>query len=210
MHKVSILLLALPLIALVACQSAPAKKDKPAPTMEAPKEATMGGEPKEMEAPKAPALPPCEEEDDTCRVDRLGDTSVGFLKQGLPAKVIWDKLGPTESSEEPFEEGASGDILAPWGWASQGVEANMLFPNPEADPSEVRDFTVKAPFQGKTARGIGIGSSEEEVRAAYADCIDPRAGSPGRMVVAGSVYGGMFFDIQDGKVSSIFVGAGAE
>ena len=85
----------------------------------------------------------------------------------------------------------------------------MTAPDMTAPVNDHIAVTVFPPFEGKTSRGVGIGSTEEEVRAAYKNLIDPGS-RPGEMIIAGSVYGGVFFTIEDGKVTTIFIGAGAE
>jgi len=40
-------------------------------------------------------------------------------------------------------------------------------------------------------------------------CLTP-ALSPGKIFVAGSIYGGAIFNLKDGKVVQIFIGAAAE
>jgi len=56
-----------------------------------------------------------------------------------------------------------------------------------------------------------IGSTEREVVEAYGRFRDPEEDSEeGRSFVAGSVYDGMIFDFQDGRVIRIFLGSAAE
>jgi hypothetical protein len=206
-HASLFLLLALTLATLVACKSDSSTEAHAAPPAKAKAKKPVEAK---KEAPKKPALPPCGVDDDGCRVERLGSTSVGWLSEGLAAKKALEKLGPPTKKEARFEEGASGDFLEIWSWPAKGVSLDVTAPNMTDPVDKVRGFTVSAPFKGETARGISLGSTEAEVRAAYADCLDPRVDQKGQSVVAGSIYGGMFFSIKDGQVSSIFVGAGAE
>jgi len=62
----------------------------------------------------------------------------------------------------------------------------------------------------KTTRGIQLGSTRDEVLEAYADVINVDD-SRGNRIVAGSVYGGVFFflDYTD-KVEMIFIGTSTE
>ena len=157
-----------------------------------------------------PVLEPCDPEDEPCRVERAGAYKVGWLAEGVPVATVLEKLGEPDSKEERIEEEASGDIYEVWTWESAGVSADMLAADMTAPVTAVRYFTVSAPFDGKTPKGVGIGSTEEEVRAAYDGTFDPHFTRAGESLVAGSVYGGIFFRIEDGKVTTIFVGAGAE
>ena len=73
----------------------------------------------------------------------------------------------------------------------------------------VERFTVTAPCAWKTPQGIGVGSSEHEVRKAYSQLLDKEGQFPNQLVV-GSIYDGVIFHMKNGKVESIFVGAAAE
>ncbi|MCB9551920.1 MAG: hypothetical protein H6705_08560 [Myxococcales bacterium] len=162
--------------------------------------------------PPAPAAPaaagaPCGVEDDQCRVDRLGDVTLGPLRAGLSREALIAAFGEPATRSAPEEEGASGEWLTIWTWPAAGVSVTLSAPTEDGVPT-ARDFTVEAPFAGKTDRGIGIGAEIAAVRAAYADTLDPRA-SP-ESLIAGSVYGGVFFTVRAGRVTGIFVGAGAE
>lgn len=142
-----------------------------------------------------------------CRIERLGSTQVGWLDQGTTLAQLKERLGEPDSVTEPEEEGASGDIFQIFVWEKSGVEVDGRAAGSQGELA-VHSFTVKAPFEGQTARCVGLGSSREQVTTAYADVRDPNSQSS---LIAGSIYGGMFFffDEQD-RVSSIFVGAGAE
>ncbi len=149
---------------------------------------------------------PCAADDDNCRIERLGDVRLGWLREGMPRADVIAKLGEPAEVEKPWEEGATGEWVSENRWPKAGV--SILFSaNSEGGSQTARGITVRAPFAEKTDRGVGIGSSEAEVRAAYAGTFDPRPSG----LVAGSVYGGVFFDFDDaGRVVSIFIGPGAE
>ena len=71
-------------------------------------------------------------------------------------------------------------------------------------------MSIFSPFSGKSAEGIGIGSSKNEVRAAYSDMINMEDSSE-KVIVLGSVYWGVHFHFSDeGVVESITFGADAE
>lgn len=190
----------------------PLSEVDPAPLDEAP--AARSGrmaDPIDDEAPPAeppvppPAVAPCASDDDTCRIDRLGDVQIGWLKEGMPRAAIIAQLGEPARREGPMEEGATGEWITFAAWPAAGISIDFSATT-EGGAQTARGITVVAPFAGKTDRGIGIGSTEGAVRAAYGDALDPRGG-----LVAGSVYGGVFFGLDDqGRVSRIFVGPGAE
>jgi hypothetical protein len=61
----------------------------------------------------------------------------------------------------------------------------------------------------RTSKGISIGSSYQEVEQAYKDYMNPEF-SNRESIVAGSIYGGVVFSFEKGKVKSVFVGAASE
>jgi len=177
----------------------------PAPNPETPESSPAAAK----EAAEA-ELAPCGDDDEMCRVDRLGQVTVGTWDGSeTPAELIAE-WGEPEKKGERFTEEASGDIVEMWTWSAKGVTVEMLATDMSGAPAMSRGITVRAPYAGKTDRGVGIGSTEEEVLEAYAGIIDPAGTQDGSMVVAGSIYGGVFFTIVEGKVTEIFVGAGAE
>ncbi|MCA9537434.1 MAG: hypothetical protein KC620_01020, partial [Myxococcales bacterium] len=162
------LLMAVAAFSLFACAG------RPVPAPSAPVEAAPPETPV-VEAPNAvDPLPPCEMEDDECRVNRLGDTSLGWLKAGLSREALTERLGKPAEENGPFEEGATGEFVTTVSWPTAGIEGT-LSANDAESPATLRDYTVQAPFAEKTERGIGIGSTEAEVRAAYGDAFDPRS-----------------------------------
>ena len=179
-----------------------------------------------------PAEAPCVDTEtisaESCRVERLGEERfesptlgrLGALGLGLPMSDVIAVLGPADEVGEPFEEGATGEIVTTYAWKKLGIRIDSARGSgePTGDPAGTspttleyaRSIDVSAPFPGKTRRGIAIGSSEADVLGAYAAMIDPMATQAGEKVVAGSLFGGMIFEIEGGRVSSIFLGAAAE
>ena len=154
-------------------------------------------------------LPPCEPDNEGCRSERVGQESLGWITADVSVETIKEKLGEPSKKEERILMEATGDHVETWAWKDAGVQLEMTAPDMTAPVNDHIAVTVFPPFDGKTSRGVGIGSTEEEVRAAYKNLIDPGS-RPGEMIIAGSVYGGVFFTIEDGKVTTIFIGAGAE
>lgn len=192
---------------LALCLSACAKTSPQAPPDKPPTQAAV-----ECVAPTPdPSLPACEAEDDACRVERMGSTQVGWLDQGTPLEAVKARLGEPDSVTEPQEEGASGEIFQIFVWEKAGVEIDGRAGDQQGTLM-VHSFTVQAPFAGQTARCIGLGSSRAQVVEAYGHVRDPNtADEPQRPFIAGSIYGGMFFYFDEqGQVSTIFVGPGAE
>ncbi|MCA9518913.1 MAG: hypothetical protein KC635_28450 [Myxococcales bacterium] len=156
-------------------------------------------------------LPPahCAPEDSECREAAMAGEHVGWLRLGLTADDLVSRLGPPAEKGEPEEWGADGLFHAQWSWPAAGVEADMTS-NTADGPQTVDGFTVSPPFDGTTARGIGVGASREAVEKAYATLGATDHEANDSLLVAGSVFGGVFFRFDSGKVVSIFVGAGAE
>ncbi len=100
------------------------------------------------------------------------------------------------------------------------VGAGVAFPGTGAHASDelgekggaktILNITAEAPCKLATSRGIQIGSTEEALAKSYRDVQNKEASEPGKFFVAGSLYGGVMFHLEDGKVAQIFIGAAAE
>ncbi len=74
---------------------------------------------------------------------------------------------------------------------------------------KINSILISEPCTLKTKKQIGIGDSQQAVKAAYADFIDKES-SDATTIVAGTVYGGLLFTLEGEKVKTIFIGASAE
>ena len=74
----------------------------------------------------------------------------------------------------------------------------------------IESITITSPSILQTQRGIRIGSTEAEVIKAYGRFQNAEDSKQGELFVAGSIFGGVMFDFQQGRVSRIFIGAAAE
>ena len=133
---------------------------------------------------------------------------VGKLHLGLSEKevkqIIPDK--PTRGPDELM--GADGAYHQEWKYAAAGISLDMASEK-KGGPKSIDSISVTSPSKLQTQRGIGIGSSEAEVAKAYGPFRNAEDSTPERFV-AGSNFGGVIFDFQQGKVSGIFIGAAAE
>jgi len=192
-------------LAALGCKTSKPAEDTDGPKETSPAEATPESQPAKADK----KLPPCEPDDENCRVERLGAESVGWITGDITVEKVKEKLGePEEKGERNLWE-ATGDHVETWTWKSAGVQLDMTAPDMTSPVNDIYSVTVFAPFDGKTSRGVGIGSSAEEVREAYEGMIEEGT-SREDLIIAGSIYGGAFFRIKDGAVESIFIGAGAE
>lgn len=143
------------------------------------------------------------------------EESFGPLSLGMKSAELVRVLGEPES-RPPFEEmAATGERIAEWAWPTQGVSAMM---SDGADGPVLVSLTLTAPSELRANYGgVGLGSTRDEVLAAYADVPvapddDPRE-SPDRPdhVRLGNPYECLSFRLTDGRVTVIFLGStGAE
>lgn len=140
--------------------------------------------------------------------------SIGGIALGDPAPKVEAAFGAPASKGEVVEWAATGDRTATWSW-NEGLRFEMA-ESSDGSPPTVHSMTMAAPSTRTTSRGVGIGTAYADVERIYAPFRgqgreegEPEQWGPEGMIV-GSVYGGTFFDFTDGKVSNVFVGAGAE
>lgn len=73
----------------------------------------------------------------------------------------------------------------------------------------VHSVTIGEGSDLKTSRNMGIGSTAAQIREAYGALINSEE-SKDSVLVVGSIYGGLIFNLRDGKAVQIFLGAAAE
>lgn len=141
--------------------------------------------------------------------DIMNSEHFGPLRLGLSQAAVVAQFGkPASKSKEVFEA-ATGDYVENWSYPSRGLSLHMAGAK-KGGAKTVSGITLKAPCKLASARGIRIGSTDNDVRKAYAKKeLDKDFTRPG-FIVAGSIYGGIMFTITGGRVTSIFLGAGAE
>jgi hypothetical protein len=135
--------------------------------------------------------------------------SVGPVRLGMTESELLAVLGQPDEESEAQEWGSDGMKHSDWAYKALGLSVNMSdSANPE---SEFTVFSVSAtaPCTEATQRGIKIGDKKDAVTVTYADAINPEDSSENEVVV-GSIFGGLIFYIENGAVSSIFIGAAAE
>jgi hypothetical protein len=144
--------------------------------------------------------------------DIMASGSIGGLKLGTAAEQVAAAVAgvPTKGKDAVWE--AIGQAVQEWVYPEAGLAFHMVS-DAVGGPKSVLSIKVRHPAKAKTERGIGIGSTKTEVLKAYAAFkSDPEEGFFGDADIhlVGSIYGGMIFTFEDGKVATIFLGAAAE
>lgn len=136
---------------------------------------------------------------------------LGKLSLGLSDRDAVAELGDPESKTPAEERGVDGMLQSVWIWPARGVELVMVATTADgADgPFTVDSIRALAPCELTTDKGIAIGATREQVTAAYGKDINTEESRPDSIVV-GSIYGGVIFAVEGDKVTTIFIGAGAE
>ncbi|MDX2091410.1 MAG: hypothetical protein SFX73_26355 [Kofleriaceae bacterium] len=160
---------------------------------------------KSPKAPGTPTKPPTELGDPTSE-------TIGGISLGTTAARVEAILGPAYEKGPAQEMAATAETISTWRW-NTGVTLTMSETPP---PLKVHSINIVAPSKLTTSRGVGIGTTRAEVERIYKAFLgtgrqpdEPDHTSPESLII-GSVYGGTFFSFADGKVTEIFVGAGAE
>ncbi|MGO9174815.1 MAG: hypothetical protein ACLQED_01530 [Desulfobaccales bacterium] len=137
-----------------------------------------------------------------------GKEQVGPLRYGLGEKEV-HQIIPGKPGRGPEELwGADGQYHQEWKYPEAGIVLGMVSKKKGGSKS-IATITITSPSTLKTQRGIGIGSTESEVAKAYGPFRNAEVSTPERFV-AGSDFGGVIFNFDQGKVSNIFIGAAAE
>lgn len=139
----------------------------------------------------------------------LKEERIGPLRVDQPAAEA-ERLIPCPVQRGPVELwGADGEYHQTWTVPACGLTLDLSAAE-SAGPQTIRAITLTAPSSWKTARGIGISSTEREVMVAYGRDRNAEESQVGSLFVAGSVYGGLLFTFEAGRVIQIFLGAAAE
>lgn len=134
---------------------------------------------------------------------------LGALKIGVPRAAAMKILGSPSKSGKVEQWEADGMFHQQVEFKSAGVILNLVSKS-KGSLQTVGSITAMAPCQLATAGGIRLGSTESEVIKTYRRHYNKEDSAAGSLVVAGSIYGGVTFEISKGKVSQIFIGASAE
>lgn len=137
------------------------------------------------------------------------DLTLGFLRRNLKQDSIVLMLGEPDSIGVEILEGAEGTFVQDWYYLSKGINL-VLYSEEKGDQKNICSILISEPCTYKTERGIGIGDKSSEVISVYKEYIDYSISDSTKSMVVGSIYDGMIFSLENGKVNKIFIGSAAE
>lgn len=142
----------------------------------------------------------------------LDNESLGRLRIGLSESQVRTVVQGKPQKGENIFWGANGEYGQQWHYPAQGLTLQMMSSTLDGE-KVIGSINIMAPSILKSQLGIEIGSTEANVLKAYGKYRATNTddfSEPGRVFVAGSIYGGMVFTLYKGKVSEIFLGAASE
>lgn len=187
---------------------APVAAEKPSePTPE--EVAAAEQEKAEAEAAAAAAADPDGENNPRVKaaIAVLEGESLGGVKPGMEAKEVEKLVGKASKKGKAVAEEATGETVATWEWKKAGLR--VTFSDAKKKPV-ARMISLGAGAKLKTQKGVGIGSTLEELDAAYSEVRRPPDGEDQTQFIVGTMYLGMSFELKDGKVVAVYWGALAE
>jgi hypothetical protein len=141
--------------------------------------------------------------------DLLTADHIGGIKIGMSLDEVKKLLGEPSSRDQLQNWAADGRWYATYYFSRMGLALNMGSDDSAAVNPTVSSITATPGCAFRTGRGVGVGSSFAEVRNAYEAFIDNEQSSDS-VLLAGSLYGGLIFEFEKGKVKKMFLGAAAE
>lgn len=141
--------------------------------------------------------------------DILAEERIGSLRIGLSEGDLMKATSCDFKHGRENRWGADGMYHQTWQCRSCGLNLGMVS-DKRGGKKAIKSIAFTAPCALVTARGIRIGSTEQEVRNAYKKDWNREDSALSVGFVAGSIYGGIVFQLQNGKVNRIFLGASAE
>lgn len=134
--------------------------------------------------------------------------AIGALKLGMTDQAVIKELGEAEKKSEAIVWGADGLEHQSWYYEAKGIELGMVKYEGNQIVSTIK---LSKSCELNTSRGIGIGSTRNDVIRSYGKEMEPenRDGDSSTLI-AGTVYGGVLFAMENDRVTSIFIGAAAE
>jgi hypothetical protein len=136
----------------------------------------------------------------------VADEPLGPIRFGMTSTQVAKAAGAPASKEAAKYAGdATGDWEQTWAYA--GATVTLCGDSEKAKKWRVRTINVERGSTWKTKRKIGIGATRAQVTKAYGRLVDKQASTDEEILVSSPDGGNLAFQLTDGKVSSIFVGA---
>ena len=135
---------------------------------------------------------------------------LGGLSLGTAEKDVLKLLGQPGKKTGLVLQEADGTFVQTWEYPAKGLSIVMSAGAKKTGAKTIATITAGAPCALATKAGIKIGSDAAAVRKAYAGHADKETPPTAGQFVVGSIYGGIIFNFDKGKVSRIFFGAAAE
>jgi len=139
----------------------------------------------------------------------LREERIGTLRIGLSEEEVKKSINCTLKRGPEELWGADGAYHQKWEYTDCGITLGMVSEK-KGGLKSIESISLVSPSVLSTTRGIRIGSSEQEVMKAYKSQWNSEDSKNFGRFVAGSIYGGLMFSFEKGKVSRVFLGAAAE
>lgn len=135
--------------------------------------------------------------------------SLGDLRIDMPERDVVKFLGEPGGKGKQLLWEADALYHQEWRYPRQGIFLDLVS---ESTDSKQRVASIRAGLHSilETTKGIKVGDSFAAVNKAYGDQLDTDNSDPPFTLLAGSLYGGLLFSFEEGKVIQIFLGAAAE
>jgi len=139
----------------------------------------------------------------------LKSEQLGGFKLNMAEKDVIKLLGKPQEKGDLVLQEADGMWVQDWEYPDAGLSITMGARKKGGAKAIVRISAI-APCTLATKAGIKIGSASTAVSKAYSSHLDKENTPTADLIVVGSIYGGILFDLEKGKVTRIFFGAAAE
>lgn len=139
----------------------------------------------------------------------LKSEQLGTLRLDMAEKDVLKLLGKPKKKGSLVHQDADGMWVQEWEYPAAGLSI-LMGAGKMAGAKAIANIKASAPCTLATKAGIKIGSPAAAVAKAYAGHLDKETPPTAQQLVVGSVYGGIIFEFEKGKVTSIFFGAAAE
>ncbi|MDF1657348.1 MAG: hypothetical protein P1U58_07035 [Verrucomicrobiales bacterium] len=146
------------------------------------------------------------------------DGSIGGIKLDADAEAVFrlagqNRFGVLQKGEDEIWE-AFGQAVQTWNFPQAGISFDMIS-DEIGGPKTVFSITATPPFNLATGQGIQMGDPKTKVLEAYRAYESTNEEMDGYfdgadVHLVGSIYGGMIFTFDGGKLTEIFLGAAAE